>query len=310
MKHLLNLGVTDPLSLGMAHPLSHRLETLTSPKAGRGVSRAVTIGILFGAATLSAPLIQADAHPEEELAGKYEAHQGKTVIKRNYNDDGIKASEHYEITVDGEDVKAYSISPSGKKTLIDIEDIEGVDSANIIQETIEGVDRSDISPKSFEGVIIADLADIKSGNKSFTFSDNGGAKFMSRDDFKTWAETEFPKWKENDFASWADGDFKAWAEKMREGNIVQRGADGTIQFEFDNMPDVPQPPIPPSFNHDDFNMKIRLQVTESKLAAARSLLEGAELDTGNSRELAKAKRELEKARKALKAAEEALKDAE
>lgn len=346
------------LALTIHHPLKERLMILgTHRKTSNWRSRTAAAVMIIGAATLSAPLIQADAHPEEELAGKHETHKSKSVIKRDYNQDGKKISEHYEINVDGDDVTAYRVEPSGVKIRIDIEDIEGVD-----------------------------VADIKAGHKGVSISDGEGVKFMSRDDFKKWAETEYPEWKENDFASWVDGDFKAWTSKRSNGKLVLRDEDGETRFEFRSSPDFPKAPKPPRFTGHSENVfvldmddieglngleglealkalkglegleklealkglkgleslkglegleglaalknlegsrtfsffsdggdrtKLKLHRTESKLAAARAMLEQTEIDVeDDSREMAKAKRELEKARKALKAAERALKDAE
>jgi len=308
--------------------------------------------MIIGAATLSAPLIQADAHPEEELAGKAENHAAKSVIKRHYNKGGKNVSEHYEITVEGDEVKAYSVDVAGRKTLIDVEDIEGVD-----------------------------VADLKAGRKGFTISDKDGVKFMSRKDFKEWAETEYPEWKKEDFASWAEGDFAAWADEKSKGKLVLRDESGETRFGFKSLPKPPSPPAFPKFSsrsenvfaidsdefpqlkslknlealkglkgleklkalkglegleglaalealeglegldaldnietftfsaNGDSGVKLKMRMTESKLAAARAMLEDTRIAADDSREMAKAKRELEKARKALKAAEQALQDA-
>ena len=338
-------GRASPQSSGLAltihHPLKERLMILGTHRRSNWRTRTAAAVMIIGAATLSAPLIQADAHPEEKLAGKYETHQGKSVIKRKVRVDGKTVSEHFEINVDGDDVKAYKVGPFGEKTRIDIEDIEGVDIADVLEEKIEG--------------------DIK---RTVTISDDDGVKVMSRDDFKKWAETEYPAWKENDFASWVDGDMSAWVAKMNDGNS---------RLVFNNFPHPPKPPALPRFskhsdnvfvlesddledleslellqslegleklkdlsklksleglkglealkNLDNFDIRtyamddpeheirFKLRMTESKLAAARSILEGTEVEASDSREMAKAKRELEKARKALKAAEKVLKEA-
>jgi len=349
----------------------------THRKTSNWRSRTAAAVMIIGAATLSAPLIQADAHPEtevseEELAGKYSQHQGKSVIKRKVRVDGKTKSEHFEINVNGDDVKAYKVGPFGKKTPIDVEDIEGVDVADILEEKIEGDDAGRFK---------------KSQSFSFTISDGDGVKSMSRDDFKKWAETEYPEWKENDFASWVEGDFGAWVSKRHKGKLVLKNKDGSTRFEFNDFPKPPKAPFPPRFSKqaeneiiirsdtfegleglaglsaleslkglkglekleglksleklkalkglegleklealkdlegldgfetysfiidDDSDVKLKMRMTESKLAAARAMLENTEVDVDDSREMAKAKRELEKARKALKAAEQALQDA-
>jgi len=315
----------------------------THRKISNWRSRTAAAVMIIGAATLSAPLIQADAHPEEELAGKHEIQKGKSVIKRTYKEDGNTVSEHYEITIDGDDIDAYKIGPSGKKTRIDVKDIEGVD-----------------------------IADLKGGNShSITISDGEDVKFMSRDEFKEWAETEYPEWVEKDFSKWVDGDFKNWIDgdfkswvgKMKDGKLAFHSKDGK-HFELKNFPRTLKFPGFSGHSENVFviesddleglegleglkaleslkglegleklealkhlkgldgsrtvtvfsdggdRMKLQMHRAKSKLAAASAMLEDTEVDGDDSREMVKAKRELEKARKALKAAERALKDAE
>lgn len=335
------------LALTIHHPLKERLMILgTHRKTSNWRSRTAAAVMIIGAATLSAPLIQADAHPEEELAGK-------SVIKRTVKVDSKKTFEYFEINVDGDDVQAYKVGPSGKKTRIDVEDIEGVDVADIMQSKIE------------DGEI-----------RSITINNRDGVKTMSRDDFEKWAETEYSDWKDNGFASWAEGDFPAWVAKEHKGKMVMHDESGEARFELKSFPRLPKLPALPGFSKhservvviesDDFKglkgleklealqgleglnalkglkglegleklealkglknldglesftiftgendrVELKMRITESKLAAARALLEGTEVDAGDSREMAKAKRELAKARKALKSAELALKDAE
>lgn len=331
----------------------------THRKISNWRSRTAAAVMIIGAATISAPLIQADAHPEEELAGKYQPHQGKSVIKRKYNENGKTVSEHYEITINDDKIEAFKIDPQGKKTPISLEDIKGVDIANILNETFEGHE---------DGVHM--------NSRKIIISDDDVPQGMSREDFKKWAETEFPDWKENEFASWVDGDFKEWVDKMNKGKLAFWDKDGK-HFELKNFPRTPKPPSFPRFvktpdnnifvlESDDLKglknleklkslkglkgleklealknlegleglaaldgldaldgmenftvftdsegkLNVKRFLTESKLAAARAMLEDMEVNADDSREMTKAKRELEKARKALKAAERALKDSE
>ena len=358
------------LALTIHHPLKERLMILgTHRKTSNWRSRTAAAVMIIGAATLSAPLIQADAHPEkqlaeEELAGKYDSHQGKSVIKRKVKLDGKTVSEHFEININDDKIEAFKIGPLGKKTPISLYDIEGVDVADVLSETFEGHE---------DGMTM--------NSRKIIISDDDGTQTMTREEFKKWAETEYTEWKEKDFDSWVDGDFKAWVSKMNKGKLAFWGKDGK-HFEFKNFPHPPKPPKLPGFSNqsgnvivldsDDFpqlknlkkleslkglkgleklealksleslegltglkwheslkdlenldgletftwssdgndTLKLKMLLTESKLAAARSLLEDTELSKDDSREMAKAKRELEKARKALKAAEKALKEAE
>ena len=355
------------LTLTIHHPLKERLMILgTHRKTSNWRSRIAAAVMIIGAACISAPLIQADAHPEAEvsdgeLAGKYNQHQGKSVIKRKVKVDGKTVSEHFEIHVNDDKIEAFKIGPLGKKIPINLGDIGGVDAADILSETFEGHD---------------DEAHVNS--RTIIMSDDDRTQVMSREAFKKWAEKEYPEWKEDDFASWVDGDYKEWVGKMKEGKLAFHNENGK-RFEFHNFPHPPKPPgFSRFFKHsdnvivldsDDFpelkslkkleslkglkgleklealkslksleglekleslkdlenmdgfetftffsdnedKLKLKMRLTESKLAAARAMLEDTEVDQGDSREMAKAKRELEKARKALKAAEKALKEAE
>jgi hypothetical protein len=55
MKNLLNFGVSDPLTLGMAHPVADRLERLGRAKPISTLSRMTAFGFIGVVATLTAP---------------------------------------------------------------------------------------------------------------------------------------------------------------------------------------------------------------------------------------------------------------
>ena len=73
MKRLLNLGISDPLTLGMAHPVADRLETLSCSKALTKGRRAAVLGIMGGLAILSAPFTLAadDAEHKQDIKIKF-----------------------------------------------------------------------------------------------------------------------------------------------------------------------------------------------------------------------------------------------
>ena len=191
------------LTLTIHHPLKERLMILgTHRKKSNWRSRAAATVLIVGAATLSAPLIQANAHPEDELAGKYEKH---------------------------------------------VEDLEG-DDANF---------------------------EFKNSENIFVFDDHEYEWFESLKALGSIKSLE---------------DF----EKL-EALKGLKHLDGTKTYSW--------------IWDGNESLKLNMLMTESKLAAARSLLEGTEVLADDTRELAKAKRELKKARKALKAAERALKEA-
>lgn len=238
----------------------------THKKISNWHSRIAAAVMIIGAATLSAPLTQADAHPEEELAGNYSQHQGKSVIKRKVKVNGEMTSEHFEINVDGDDVTAYKIDPSGKKTRIDVKDIEGV------------------AVSSNEG----DLADWVS---------NSGSALVFRSDTLEGLEglAGLKALDRLEGLKGLEGLEKLEALKSLKSLKNLETLNGFETFTF--------------LSDGEDNLKLKMRLTESKLAAARAMLEDTEVDADDSREMVKAKRELEKARKALKAAERALKDA-
>lgn len=326
---------TSPLALTIHHPLKERLMILgTHRKTSHWKSRIAASVMIIGAATLSAPLIQADAHPEEELAGKAESHTSKSIIKRMTQKDGENVSEHYEISVEGDDVKAFRIEPSGKKIRIDIEDIEGVDVADLKAghkgfsvhknhgakydfETIEGDIEGWLSKKDKSRIVLR----TEDGERRFVFKN--GSDFP-----KPPVPPRFTGSSENVFVFESDdlkgleglkalealkgleGLEKLETLKGLKGLEALKGLEGLEKLEalkgLENFEGVRTLRV---FTEDDGNVELKLRLTESKLAAARAMLEDTEVEAGDSREMAKAKRELEKARKALRAAERALKDA-
>jgi len=285
------IPLPSQLALTIHHPLKERLMILENHRKTSNLrTRTAAAIMIIGAATLSAPLIQADNHPEEELAGKYQTHQGKSVIKRQVQIDGKTTSEHFEINVDGDDVTAFKIDSSGKKTRIDIKAIEDVD-ANILTETIAG-----------------------SNNHSITIGDGLNS-------FPKAPKPPFPpglsKHSENVFVFESDDFVGLKALKGLEGleklEALKslKSLDALERLEgFETLKAIDGFDTFTVFSDGGDKMKLKLRRTQSKLAAVRAMLENTEVDVDDSREMAKAKGELEKARKALKAAEHALKDAE
>ena len=251
------------LTLTIHHPLKERLMILgTHANKSSWRSRAVATVLILGAATLSAPLIKADAHPEEELAGKYETHTGKSVIKRDNKKNGKTVSGHFEITVDGDDVKAFKVGPLGQKTPIDLADIEGADFE------YKSFAKSP-KPPSLQGL-------FKKRENIFIFDEDGfeGIESLKALDFL----------------------------KDLEGLEKLEALEGLENLEkFGTLKNL---------NHPDGTMKLKILMTESRLAAARALLEDTEVLAGDTREMVKAKHALEKVRKALKAAGRALEEVE
>jgi len=322
-KAAINDGRASPqpgaLALTIHHPLKERLMILgTHKKISHWRSRTAAAVMIIGAACVSAPLIQADAHPEEELAGKhqpYTQHKGRTVIKRTSKDNGKTVSEHFEINVDGDDVKAYKVDPSGKKTRIDVKDIEGVDVADVIEEKNEGDMRAWVSKKHKGKIILKDKdGEVHVELKSFPeppdapfppgFSKHSENVFVLDSD-------DFPELKSLKRLETLKG--LKGLEKLESLKTLKslEGLKGLEQLEaLKELKNLDGFETYSFFHDENSNVKLKMRMTESKLAAALAMLEDTEVEAGDSREMAKAKRELEKARKALKAAERALKDAE
>ena len=62
MKRLLNLGVSNPLTLGMAHPVADRIETLGRARPTTWRSRCLALSAMGGIAFTKAPLTMALGH--------------------------------------------------------------------------------------------------------------------------------------------------------------------------------------------------------------------------------------------------------
>ena len=124
-----DMGLSRPLTLGMAHPLADRLETLAISQWHKTWARSATASLVLGVAALSAPLSIAENLPETSLADTVvTSNSGKTVIKMNKTDNnGEKINKHYEIELKGDEFEAYEFDDSGKKSKVKMSDIEGFD---------------------------------------------------------------------------------------------------------------------------------------------------------------------------------------
>ncbi len=129
MSKWLDLGMSDPLTLGMAHPLADRLETLATPKLNKGLSRGLTAALILGVGTLTAPLTIAEAHPEHDLPDTVVSMKKKNSVIEivRTDDDGETVKKRYEISLDGDTFEAYEVDVAGRKTKVDPADIEGFD---------------------------------------------------------------------------------------------------------------------------------------------------------------------------------------
>lgn len=174
------------LALTIHHPLKERLMILGNHrKTSNWRSRTAAAVMIIGAATLSAPLIQADAHPEaesavEELAGKYER-------TWTFEKDGETAFERFEFTLDGDEVQAFKLDPSGNKIRIDVKDKKGLESLIALKslQRLEGMEGLQALSgleglKGLEGLeglkALEGALEKLDGSKTFTIFSDGGDK--------------------------------------------------------------------------------------------------------------------------------------
>jgi hypothetical protein len=145
MKNWLNFGVSDPLTLGMAHPIADRLETLGRARPVTKRSRAMALGLIGAAAMLTAPITIAADHPDK-------------IMGFNLHIDGEAMNgQSYEIVDEDGEKKAYRLLEGGERQRVDLqmkedgsyqltyEDGQTVDIPNI---DLDGLD----SLKSLEGL--------------------------------------------------------------------------------------------------------------------------------------------------------------
>lgn len=121
---LLDLGMSDPLTLGMASPLADRIEILGRTRPVTNHTRMMAGAVLLGLAAISAPLTIADAHPEPESQLK-----SKTVIAfsegdtwSKYGTARLREGKSFEIVTEDGETTAYRISNGGKaRETVDVE---------------------------------------------------------------------------------------------------------------------------------------------------------------------------------------------
>ncbi len=165
MKKLLNLGVSNPLTLGMAHPVADRLETLGRARPATWGSRALALSAMGVIALASAPLSIASDSSDHDTESHFE-----TRYKFMSNFDGKKGQSYEIVTEDGVK-KAYRILEGGKRKEVDLvqkddgtyqmtyDDGQVIDLPNIDVESLKGL-KGLSSLKKLEG--LEGLAALKS----------------------------------------------------------------------------------------------------------------------------------------------------
>jgi len=149
MKRLLNFGVSDPLTLGMAHPVAARLETLGRARPTTWKSRALALSAMSVIALSTAPLSIAADDPETEMMVKV-----------------VTEGESYEIITEDGEKRAYKILTGGDREEVDLDrnadgsyqltysDGKVISLPNVDMETFAGLEGLAVleSLKSLEGL--------------------------------------------------------------------------------------------------------------------------------------------------------------
>ena len=111
MKNLLNFGVSDPLTLGMSHPVADRLETLGRSKPYSKGSRAAAFGIIGGLAVLSAPFTLAADKSAPKKAFKFEFVSTESGLE----------NQSFEVVNENGEERAYAIAKNGERVPAQLE---------------------------------------------------------------------------------------------------------------------------------------------------------------------------------------------
>jgi len=114
MRRLLNFGVSDPLTLGMGHPVADRLETLGRIKPITIGGRATVLAVMGGLAVMSAPFTLAADRPEVENKIRY----------KFVSSEKDSASQGYEVVSENGETRAYVILENGDREPARLESLE------------------------------------------------------------------------------------------------------------------------------------------------------------------------------------------
>ena len=326
MKRLLNFGVSDPLTLGMAHPVADRLETLGRARPATWRSRCLALSAMSVIAISTAPLSIAADHPDHDT----EAHS-KMHYKFVSNFDGKKGQSYEIVTEDGVK-KAYRILKGGKRKEVDLierddgsyqltnDDGQTIDIPNIDVEALEGLKglaglknleglkslRALKSLESLEGLAglqsLKDLEDFESlefSNGDIQIFTSDGADLSFSDGSKVF--DKFPKKIRDMIASKdgsktikiiRDGDTSKWLSGGHEKGSVFELDDTVVdtRFEF-------------------FQSSDPLETAQRQLERTKRQLELLSDNESVSFDLKNALRDIESAQKSLEEAESRLLDA-
>jgi len=318
MKRLLNFGVSDPLTLGMAHPVADRLETLGRARPTTWGSRALALSAMGVIALASAPLSIASSSSDHDTESHFETRY-KFLSKFDN-----KKGQSYEIVTEDGVKKAYRILENGKRKEVDLvqkddgsyqmtyDDGQIIDLPNIDVKSFEGLKGlSNLKSlkgleglralKSLEGLDGLDALDgIELSGSNFQIFTSDGEKFNFSDSSKI--TDKFPQ-KLREMLKSEDG--------SKEIRIVRSG-DKTRWFSEEGE-------LAEGFDLDDtivssrfefFHSSDPLETAQRQLERTKRQLESLSDDQNLSFDLKNALRDIESAQKSLEEAESRLLDAD
>ena len=342
-----DLGVSHPLALGMAHPLADRLETLASPKANKTWAKGATAALVFGVATMSAPLTIAENHPENTLDDTVvTTNNNKSVIKiHKSDDDGNEIKKHYEIELDGDDFEAYEFDEDGNKRKVDPSEIEGFNLEDAKKSKSWAFSVGDDNQLKFES---GKNIDLDSNGIVQMLGLPGKGEFMRL--YKVEGMEELSSLRA--LKQLSESESIGETERLKVLKALEKieGLEGleSLKTELsdvivwdENMSEPPKPPFPPGYENEEgqvsgtmsfvfsddkefygktpmrFKMKEgyvvideETHMADAKLAAAKSMLESVETMLTDVEGMEETTREHEKTRKELNKARKALEAAE
>jgi len=303
MKMLLNLGVSNPLTLGMAHPIADRLETLGRARPTTWRSRCLTLSAMGVLAIASAPLsIAEDTQDNVKTESAY-----KFIF-----DQTGKESQRFEVVTEDGVKKAYRILESGERepTVLK-ENSDGtyrLSLSNGQPFDLPNIDFSEIENlKGLKG--LAALKDLKGLTGLAALSDLQGIDFED-------AEIHILNSSGTDLSAFNSDEFlakfpKSIRDKIEFGGEFRRVKivkSGDNKFDFENL-DGESFSLPDSV----IDLNVVFEAHNGSLAAAnrqlertKAQLEALAEDETLSFDLQNALRDLESAQKSLEAAEERL----
>lgn len=309
MRRLLNFGVSDPLTLGMAHPVADRLETLGRARPATLRTRILALGAMSVMAIASAPFSIAGEHPETNTQS-----HSKARYKFMSSING-KLGQSYEIVTEDGEKKAYQILEGGDRKEVPLTRNDD----GSLQLTYE--DGQVIEIPYIDGDELAGLGDLKElkklkflknlkgleglegldGLKHLNLMDLVGSEiriFSTDDETYDFDDESFEKFPEDirkmlrskgqskSFTILHDGETRKWLNQSDDQLKIFALPDTVVDMDFDFL-----------------NSSDPLDSAQHQLDIATQKLEALAEDENLSYDLKNALRDIESARRSLEEAE-------